>query len=199
MMTRLLYVAIALVVLLIGWRLWSVHQAYGLAEQAPFGNSIGPEKAAVTVVEFMDYRCSACRVSHDSIRTLIEKHPDVRFVFRHFPVFGQPSVTEADLALAAGKQGKFREMHELLINRETPVTETETRAVVEGVGADYERLMKEWRGQDIGFHLLQTLDIAQTLGINSTPTFIVNRKIVGTKDSVPSVDMIDQAIAAARK
>ena len=199
MMTRILYLSIAVVAALIGWRLWAIHNAYALAELAPFGNSIGLQKAAVTLVEFMDYRCSACRIHNDDIEELARRHPDVRIVIRNLPVFGQPSVREADLVLAAGKQGKFKAMHDILIRRENPVEEGEIKKLAGDAGVDYDRLMKEWRGADIGEHLLQTLAVAERLGINATPAFIVNGKIIGGLDQIPSLAALEKAIADARK
>jgi protein-disulfide isomerase len=58
----------------------------------------------ITVVEFFDYRCGYCKLAAPEVVKLIEQNPDVRFVFKEFPIFGQVSDTAAKIALTdAGK------------------------------------------------------------------------------------------------
>jgi protein-disulfide isomerase len=65
---------------------------------------VGPKDAKVTVVEFFDYRCPICKGATPRVLDMIKRHPDVKFVFKDFPIFGGPSENAARVAVAAWKQ-----------------------------------------------------------------------------------------------
>ncbi len=77
---------------------------------------LGKDTALVTIIEYSDYQCPYCAMLAPVLRQLVEKYPDdVRVVFRYFPLTSHPnSWVAAQAAEAAGKQGKFVEMHELI-------------------------------------------------------------------------------------
>jgi len=73
------------------------------------------ESAQFTIVEFSDFQCPACAATEPALSALVEQYPDkVRLVYRHFPLISiHPNATlAARYAEAAGKQGKFWEMHD---------------------------------------------------------------------------------------
>ncbi len=189
MFQRIVYVAIAIVVLLIAWRGYAIFEARRDLAQAPYGNAAGPENADITIIEIMDYRCSYCREMAAVVKALSEKHPDVRIVFRHMPVFGLPSLIEAEFALAAGMQGKFMPAHDFLMARETPLGEDGIDAAAKGLGLDAERLKTDMKDPAMGDMLIRTVSAAETLGIRSTPAFLVNGKLLlpATMGRLPTI------------
>ena len=79
---------------------------------SPGDYSIGPADAKVTVVEFFDYRCGFCKRSASWATGLPEKYDgDVRVIFKELPILSTESEKAALAAIAAGKQGKYIEMH----------------------------------------------------------------------------------------
>ncbi|MDA0638475.1 Na+/H+ antiporter NhaA [Nonomuraea sp. MCN248] len=76
----------------------------------------GPADAAVTVVEYGDFECPYCGRLHPILEELRRRHPDVRFVFRHFPLrqMHPRAMPAALVAEAAARDGRFWEMHDLL-------------------------------------------------------------------------------------
>lgn len=82
---------------------------------------VGPEDAKVTIVEYSDFQCPACQAAHPVLKQTIEAFPnDVRLVYRHYPLSQHIKALPAHKAAeAAGKQGKFWEMHDLLFERQT--------------------------------------------------------------------------------
>ncbi|HHI88595.1 MAG TPA: hypothetical protein ENK01_01460, partial [Hellea balneolensis] len=77
--------------------------------------SYGPKNAKVTMVEFFDYNCSFCKHSSSWVRSVLDAHPkDVRVIFKELPILDRRTRTSrkaARAALAAARQGKYKEMH----------------------------------------------------------------------------------------
>jgi len=190
-----LYLFLALAILFGGYKVWSVYHARKAIYEAPLGAFFGPADAEQTVVEFLDYRCSACRALEPVMAEVRKNHPDVRFVVRHLPVFMEPSVFEARLALAAGIQGKFREMHDILIARDAPVEQYEVGILAERLGLDAVRLEDEMLSTAVTFSLLETLRIAEIMNIKATPTFYINGRIFNLTHGMPDAAAFDRVLA----
>lgn len=189
---RAIYGVALMLAAVLGLMLWTQHDALALAGRTLPELSFGPADARVTVVEFMDYRCMACRTTEASSRQIRQEFPDVKFVIRHFPIFGRQSVIEADMAITAARHGKFKEMHDLLIGREAPVEESEIPAILEQVGIDIpaEQFRQEMRQAGNGQIMQQTLDLSDRLGIRMAPTFIIGKEIyVPTTNPAPVKDL----------
>lgn len=78
--------------------------------------SKGNKDAQVTIIEYLDFECEACASYYPVVKRLSEEYKDkVRFVVRYFPLPGHANSMTAALAVeAAGKQGKYWEMHDIL-------------------------------------------------------------------------------------
>jgi protein-disulfide isomerase len=202
MMLRILYGTILIVALLLGWRLFEVHAAKRIMTTATLGQSFGASEkdAKSTLVEIMDYRCSYCREMAPVIEEVIRQHPETRIVIRHLPIFGKPSIHEADFALAAGMQGKFAEAHRALVARSEPLPDDEYEPLAVKLGLNYNKLKTDMSGPVTGQALLDTVDAAQDLGINSAPSFIVNGRVIQTKnlDHLPTAEEIGGWLAGKK-
>lgn len=82
-----------------------------LIENDPNAPVLGNPEGDVTVVEFFDYNCPYCRRVKPEVRALIEEDPNIRLVYREWPILGDGSVFAAKAALAARKQDKYEEFH----------------------------------------------------------------------------------------
>ena len=82
-----------------------------LIENDPNAPVLGNLEGDVTVVEFFDYNCPYCRRVKPEVRALIEDDPNIRLVYREWPILGDGSVFAAKAALAARKQDKYEEFH----------------------------------------------------------------------------------------
>ena len=69
----------------------------------------------VTVVEFYDYRCGFCKTATPQIAELIRTDPNVRFVFKEYPIFGDVSDRAAKAMIGARDSGKYLELHKALM------------------------------------------------------------------------------------
>jgi uncharacterized OsmC-like protein/predicted DsbA family dithiol-disulfide isomerase len=136
----------------------------------------GPAAAPVTLVEFGDFACPFCAAAHGIIKDLLAEHPDIRFIFRANPrshVFPHAELA-AEAAEAAGAQGKYWEMHDLLFENQSTLSREEILRLASGLGLDMERLTRE---VDTGAHR-PAVHEQEISGWHShvlaTPTFFIN-------------------------
>ena len=136
----------------------------------------GNAKGDVTVVEFFDYNCGWCKKAIDDVVKLTKADPKVRVVMKEFPIFGEASSLAAKAAMASVKQGKYWEFHTALM-REKQVTKENLFPIAEKVGLNVAKLMTDMADPKLEEALKETTQIAQALGIEGTPGFIVDSKI----------------------
>ena len=136
----------------------------------------GNAKGDVTVVEFFDYNCGWCKKAIDDVVKLTKADPKVRVVMKEFPIFGEASSLAAKAAMASVKQGKYWEFHTALM-REKQVTKENLFPIAEKVGLNVAKLKTDMADPKLEEALKETTQIAQALGIEGTPGFIVDSKI----------------------
>ena len=147
----------------------------------------------ITVVEFFDYRCGYCKLAAPQVVSLIEQNPDVRFVFKEFPIFGEVSDTAAKVALTSPARAKGVELYKALMGEKALDDATLDRHLA-AVGVDPTAARTEAQHPLIERQLLDTHALAEALKIEGTPAFIVGNTLI------PGADMpaLRAAIAAAR-
>src|SRR5271170_1929515 len=101
----------------------------------------GAERPTVTIVEYGDFECPMCRQAEPAVQQLLVHHPTtIRLVFRHFPVeSAHPNALLAAEAEAAGADGKFWEMHDLLLADGARLRRASLEAYAERLGIDMAR------------------------------------------------------------
>jgi Na+/H+ antiporter NhaA len=156
----------------------------------------GPEDAPVTVVEYGDFQCPYCGRAEPAVRAILGDS-DVRFVWRHLPLTDVHPDAElaAQAAEAAGAQGKFWEMHDLLLAHQDQLRKPDLLRYAEELGLDVPRFQKELYAH---MHLARVghdVESADISGVSGTPTFFVDgRRQYGAFDAVS----LTAAVAAAR-
>ena len=144
--------------------------------RSPHDFVLGDENAKITVVEFFDYNCGWCKRALTEINKFTEKDPNVRIVMKEFPIFGDNSQFAAKAALASKKQGKYWEFHQALM-KERQVTRGNTLDIAKSVGIDVEALKREMENPLYDQVLAENTQIAQALGMQGTPGFIIDSKV----------------------
>lgn len=184
----MLYISVFIVVSVLGYKVWALNSAMTILREAPLGNAVGPEDAKLIIVEFLDYRCSFCREVHPEMEAFLNKNTDIRVVFRHVPVLGKGSLPDIQLALAAGIQGKFMEAHNRLMVRDIPVDDDYIFVTAMDLDLDYDKLLVDMRGPEVGNFLLDNVDGMKLLNINSTPTFLIGDMVYMPSDHMPTAE-----------
>lgn len=140
------------------------------------GYSKGPADAKVTIVEFSDYQCPACKQMYKVADSVVAAYPnDVRLVYRNFPLdYHQNSTKAAYAAEAAGKQAKFWEMHNLLFDNQDKLSDTVYSDFAKQLGLNLDQFNNDRGSQEIYDKVQADLDQGQTLNLGGTPTFYIN-------------------------
>ncbi len=144
--------------------------------RAPTDFVYGNPKGEITVVEFFDYNCGWCKKAVDEMTKLIKADPQVRVVFKELPIFGENSTLAAKAAMASVRQGKYWDYHVALM-KEKQVTKDNVFKIAEKVGLNVERLKADMADPVFDAALKENAAIAQELGIEGTPGFIVDDKV----------------------
>lgn len=161
-------------------------------------NQLGPDDAAVTIVEFADFNCPACRQTAMPTRELVKRYPGkVRLIFRHFPLVGTPGHEMAfPLAVVselAADRGKFWPFHEaVMTSPEAPKTTDDVLAMARNIGLDPLDVGKIVDAGPSRQYEVVYRDFAeaQKLGVPGTPTFFVVVK--GQKPKIVQSSALDQ-------
>lgn len=156
--------------------------------------SVGPKDAKVTVVEFSDYRCGYCKLAAPEVVGLIRANPDVRFVFKEFPIFGATSEYAAKAALVAAKSGKYLPVHQAMM-AEKSLDQTAVDRILKANGLDPATVRAEAQKPEYAKYFADKHALAERLNIQGTPAFVIGDVLV------PGADMeaVKAAIAAAKK
>ena len=165
----------------------------------------GNPDAPVTLEEFGDFECPSCKnVATFLDQVIKEYHPHVREIFRNFPLAMHQHAREAALAAeAAGLQGRFWEMHDMLF-REQAVWSSATDAEMlfdtyaETLGLDLNQFRKDLKSDKVRERIESDQARAKSLGVKVAPTLFIDKRVVETKDGTPEKvhSLIDEAVKA---
>ena len=142
---------------------------------APVG---GNPAGDVTLVEFFDYNCPYCRRVAPTVVELEEADPDLRLIYKEFPILGPGSQFAARAALASRRQGKYVPFHNALMQATDQVTEETVMEIAREVGLDTEQLTADIQDPAIDEAIARNLQLANALGITGTPSFIIGNEVV---------------------
>lgn len=140
--------------------------------------SIGNPNATVTVVEFFDYQCPYCKRMAEDLAALKQEDPDLRIVFKEFPVLGTESTLATRAALAAARQGKYQEFHLGIMGLRGAPSERAIFRLADRLGLDEERLQRDMNSPEIENNIQANYRLAQEIGIRGTPAFIVGNQLI---------------------
>lgn len=147
----------------------------------PYSPVMGPDEASVTIVEFFDPACEACRAFHPIVKDIMAQYPDdVRVVLRYTPFHGDPSEIAIKVLEAARLQGVFMPVLEALLQRQNlwashnaPAAER-IMMIADSVGLDADAAQSQIKMPDVIAVLNQDKADVEAVGVRQTPTFFVN-------------------------
>jgi protein-disulfide isomerase len=138
----------------------------------------GPADAPVTIVEYGDFECPYCGQAEPIVRELLSDFGDLRYVWRHLPLndVHPHAQLAAEAAEAAAAQGKFWEMHDVLIEPDTDLGMLALLDYAERLDLDIDRFGRDLREHAGAVGVAEDVDSADLSGVSGTPTFFVNGK-----------------------
>ena len=167
--------------------------------------TLGKADAPVEIVEFLDPACETCRAFYPAVKQMMAANPDrIRLVLRYAP-FHNGSDRVVAVLEAARKQGKLWPALEALLAAQAawapnhrPQVELVWRHL-EGLGLDLERVRADMQAPEIARVIAQDLEDARVLNVTKTPEFFVNGKPLPSFGYEQLKDLVDQALASARR
>jgi len=157
----------------------------------------GPEDAPVTLVEYGDFQCPYCGRAEPVVRELLTEIGDLRYVWRHLPLTDvhPDAQLAAEAAEAAGAQGRFWEMHDLLLWHQDALRPPDLASYAAELGLDVERFSDDLRRHAWTGRVAEDVDSADLSAVSGTPTFFINGvRHQGAYD----VETLTAAVRAAR-
>ena len=154
-----------------------------LADSAEYLNDdshpfIGSKNADVTIYEFFDYNCGYCKRAFNDIQKITSEDKNVKFVFLEMPILGPTSFIAAQMSMAAHKQGKYVEYHTKIMNFRGQKTPDSLKNIAKEVGIDISQLEKDAKSNDVQQHIAKSINFAKEVGIQGTPAFIIDGKLI---------------------
>ena len=168
-----------------------------LAADPATDHVLGPASARVTLIEYGDFACPACKEACGAVKILLRKYGrQLRFVYRHFPEVEIHPHAElaAEASEAVSAQGHFWPFHDLLFEHQENQKDKSLRQYADEVGTDLIRYDHEMRDRIYLQRVQEQSAGARRLGIQSMPTFFVNGQRV---DVSFGWEFLDKAIAQA--
>ncbi len=153
----------------------------------------GKDDAKVTLVEYTDFQCPACGAYHPLVKQLIDEMGDsIRVVVRHYPLMQihKNALTGSRAAEAAGRQGKFWEMHDLLFAQQSEwsLADDPMRSILPAyagrIGLDVEKFKQDMADASLDDKINADRGTGDDLGITGTPTFFLNGKKIENPRSI---------------
>ncbi|MDX2239945.1 MAG: thioredoxin domain-containing protein [Leptolyngbyaceae cyanobacterium bins.302] len=137
----------------------------------------GAKNGKVVLVEFSDFQCPYCARANTTLKQFMEKHgSSVTLVYKHLPLTSihPEALPAAKAAWAAKQQGKFWEFHDALFNNQKQLGETLYQETAKSLGLDVQKFDRDRASQAANTEIQQDLAMAEALGIDGTPFFLMN-------------------------
>jgi len=151
----------------------SIVKAYTDLLQSPLTPSSGGTYEDITVIEFYDYQCAPCRASYPELQQVRTTEPGVRYLYGQLPIYGSHSIMAARAAVAAHRQGLFKEFNHALMTTDAVLDMKVIFATAEKAGLDVEKLQADMRDPLVHQYLEEIRALAEALDITGTPSLII--------------------------
>jgi protein-disulfide isomerase len=177
---------------------------------APNPHVRGGEHATVTLEEFADFQCPACGGLDPKLRQIEKDYGDrIRLIFRNFPLMRNHKYAfiAARAAEAAGMQGKFWEMHDVLYDNQeewtnAPEPRTNFDAYASRLGLDGQRFRADMERQEIADRVMADYNRGISMNVSGTPSIYLNGKQLSADDTLDEKRLrvkIDEALSTSEK
>ncbi len=147
----------------------------------------GNPNGDITVIEFFDYRCGVCKRVHPIVARLIKDDPNIRRVYKEWPILGPDSVLAARAALASRKQGKYFVFHNAMMEARARLNRASIMTIAKRVGLDTTQLTRDMGSPEINGILQRNFALAEALKLNGTPSFVIEDTLLKGGRDLPTM------------
>ena len=160
----------------------------------------GNKESKITLIEYSDFQCPACVSYYPIIKQVIDSYGDkLVFAYRHFPLSQHKNAELAAItAEAAGRQGKFWEMHDAIFNNQKEWSENSNAKELfikyaGDISLNIEQLKSDMTSEELKNKVKSDLNSGISAGVNSTPTFFLNGKKISPQSYEDFKNIIEQS------
>ena len=165
--------------------------------------SLGQPDALVTLLEYGDFECPYCAMARPVLEGLVSEHLDIiRLVYRHFPVttIHPHAFQAAEAAEAAGAQGRFWKMHDMLFTHQQQLEYEDLLRYSQQIGLNMTPFDQEMRTHVHQDEVKRDFRRGIQDGVNGTPTIFINRvRYDGHRDRMSMLAAISALMPAGRR
>ena len=170
----------------------------------PDDYSIGQTKGAVDLVVFLEPYCGYCRKFHQTVSEALKNQQDsplknMRLIIKALPIFGKESEEAVRALYAAQQQGHYDAMQQYIFNQKNPATPEQIQQGAVQSGLDVDRFKKDLSSEKVNKIIATNFELAKSLGINGTPTFVIGDQIIPGMISLDQLKILAQAIPQEKK
>jgi NhaA family Na+:H+ antiporter len=169
------------------------------AKRHPYVRGGKTDERVIHIVSYTDFLCPYCRRFRTVLKRLRQAFGErIAYTVRHFPIERiHPGATFAACVVeAAGKQGRFWEMHDRLFDEEPPFTEAHILEMAREIGLDMERLKADLANPDTLAHVNADIEEGRRRGVSGTPTIFVDGvRYDGAWDFYSMADAFEQPVS----
>lgn len=159
----------------------------------------GNPNGTVTLVEFFDYQCPHCIDMTAVIEGLIKANPNLRVVFKEFPIRGAMSELATRAALAAQKQAKYFPLHlALMSSKIEPLTENTIYDLAKTAGLNVDQLKADMKDKSVDQQIKTNYQLAKDLEIMFTPVFFIAKSNATTSTKPEAIAFIPGQVSPAQ-
>lgn len=161
--------------------------------KAVVGQSPTKGNGKTVLVEFSDFQCPYCQAAAGTIRQFVTKRGDrVTLVYKHLPLTSihAEALPAAKAAWAAGQQGKFWEFHDALFEQQKQLGEPLYSSLAKSLKLDVTRFDRDRTSKAAETAINQDVQLAEKLGINGTPFFVMNGRVFSGDVELAALDQV---------
>ena len=139
----------------------------------------GNPEGDVTIVEFLDYKCSYCKKAHDEVAELVRSDGNIRYIVKEFPILGPESElgARAALAILANSPAAFPEFHDQLMRFNGPLNQQTIARIAKDAGADPAVMLATMNDEQVTLIINANRALAQRMQVDGTPMFVIGTQM----------------------
>lgn len=155
----------------------------------------------ITMVEFVDYRCSYCRKAFPEVNSLVDTDGEIRIIYKEFPILGPDSLLSSRFAIATqlveGEEG-YAKMHDALMTLRANPTEEVLARMADDMGLNGQEIVAMMEDAEVDKRIAQNHELANRLNISGTPTFVIEDQMLRGYVPLDGMMQIVEEIRAAK-
>lgn len=139
---------------------------------------LGNPMGKIVIVEFFDYNCGYCKSMFETLLKKVEGDKSIKLVLKELPSLGQDSADAAKVAIAAGKQKKYKEFHSAAMRLKKSLNKESALKIAKDLKLDMTKLEKDMNSGDTQSVIDRNRKLAEAIDGRAVPTFVIGDQII---------------------